>query len=82
MVPAEGGAVTGTNAELEALSSELGGTLPAGFDSLPADRLIHLTSLVRLAKDRQEQMIDEGAEAALSIVPRPLRGAVRRALRG
>jgi hypothetical protein len=73
--------MAGNADELDALRAELGGSLPGGLDVLPADRLHHLTTLIRAAKERQERLIDEGADAALSLVPRPLRGPVRRALR-
>lgn len=65
---------------LDALRAELGGTVPAGIDALPADRLAELAAMVAAAKARQEQLLEEGGLTALDHLPRVLRGPFRRAL--
>jgi len=71
--------MAGKKDQLSALRVELG-DLPPGLDGLTAEQAAHLATLVRAAKERQAERLAEGAAATLSVVPRPLRGPVRRAL--
>jgi hypothetical protein len=64
---------------LTVLRDELG-ELPPGLDRLTAVQADHLASLIHAARERQAERLAEGAAAALSVVPRPLRGPVRKAL--
>lgn len=68
--------------ELRALESELGARPPDGLQALAADDLRALTALLRTAKERQSTALDAAVEEALEIVPRMVRGPVRKILFG
>ena len=68
--------------ELRALESELGAPPPDGLQALAATDLRSLTALLRAAKERQSQALDAAVEEALEIVPRMVRGPVRKILFG
>jgi hypothetical protein len=68
--------------QLRALESELGARPPDGLQALAADDLRSLTALLRTAKERQSQALDAAVEEALEIVPRMVRGPVRKILFG
>lgn len=62
------------------LAEVLGATPPAGLRIVKADDMLHLIEAVDLAVERQEHAMAEAEEQALSHVPWPLRGTVRRIL--
>lgn len=64
------------------LKPELGGSVPDGLGALSEDELDALAGVLRVAKRRQSQELEAAVEAALDIVPRLLRGAVRKILFG
>jgi hypothetical protein len=64
------------------LEPELGGTAPDGLEALTEDELIEFAAIVKTAKRRQSQELEAAVEEALDIVPRLLRGAIRRILFG
>ena len=63
-----------------ALEQELDGRIPDGLSTLKDDELSELAELLRTAKQRQSQALDQGIDEALEIVPRVARGSVRRML--
>lgn len=65
-----------------ALERELGGRAPEGLSTLTDEELTHLADLLHDAKQRQSQELDAAIEQALGIVPRLMRGPVRKALFG
>jgi hypothetical protein len=67
---------------LRALEAELGGPVPDGLRSLTDAELASFTDLLRAAKERQSAALDAAAEQSLEIVPRVLRGSVRKILFG
>jgi hypothetical protein len=67
---------------VQILEDELGARIPAGLAVLADDELIALADLLRDAKGRQAQLLDEGVADALNIVPRLMRGPVRKILFG
>lgn len=67
---------------LRALESELGARPPDGLQALAADDLRSLTALLRSAKERQSQALDAAVGESLEIVPRMVRGPVRKILFG
>jgi hypothetical protein len=67
---------------VQILEDELGARIPAGLDVLGDDELIALADLLRDAKGRQAQLLDEGVADSLNIVPRLMRGPVRKILFG
>lgn len=71
-----------TNDARRALERELGGRVPDGLSTLKDDELTHLAELLRAAKQRQSQALETAIEEALGIVPRIVRGSVRKVLFG
>jgi hypothetical protein len=67
---------------IRALEAELGGPVPDGLASLKDAELRAFTDLLQAAKQRQSAALDTAAEQALEIVPRMLRGSVRKILFG
>ena len=67
---------------LRALEAELGGPVPDGLRSLTAAQIGSLTDLLCAAKERQSAALETAAEQSLEIVPRMLRGSVRKILFG
>ncbi len=65
-----------------ALDDELGGRVPDGLETLTDEELTSLAGVVRDAKRRQSQALDGAIEQALDIVPRLVRGPVRKVLFG
>jgi hypothetical protein len=63
---------------LAALEAELKGSVPAGFSRLSAAELDDLATAVREARRRQAAEVASVGERALSLVPRFLRGPVRK----
>jgi len=64
------------------LEAELGGRVPEGLETLADGELADIGDRLRDTKRRQSQALDAAIEEALEIVPRMLRGPVRRILFG
>ncbi|HEU0317290.1 MAG TPA: hypothetical protein VFR49_08170 [Solirubrobacteraceae bacterium] len=64
------------------LKPELGGGVPDGLGVLSDDELDEFAGIVRAAKRRQSQELELAVEQALDIVPRLLRGTMRKILFG
>jgi hypothetical protein len=62
----------------ESLEHQLGGPLPAGVAALDDASLTTLADAVRQARRRQAAELGAAGEKALGLVPRLLRGPVRR----
>jgi hypothetical protein len=60
------------------LETELGETPPPGLSSLGAEEQEDLAGAIRDAKRRQAKALAEAADSALNLIPRMLRGPVRR----
>jgi hypothetical protein len=67
---------------LRALEAELGGRAPEGLQSLADADVRAFTDLLRDAKRRQSDGLEAAVEQALEIVPRIVRGPVRKILFG
>lgn len=67
---------------VDTLENELGAPLPGGLDVLSAKELGTLADLLAAAKARQADELQEGVEESLNIVPRLMRGPVRKILFG
>jgi hypothetical protein len=67
---------------LRALEAELGGRAPEGLEALKDSDLRAFTALLRDAKARQSEALQAAIEEALEIVPRMVRGPVRKILFG
>jgi hypothetical protein len=64
------------------LKPELGGSVPGGLGALSDAELTEFAAILRVAKRRQSQELEAAVEQALDIVPRLLRGTIRRILFG
>jgi hypothetical protein len=64
------------------LRPELGGSVPDGLDVLSEEDLSGFAAMVRIAKKRQSQQLESAVDEALDIVPRLLRGTIRKILFG
>ncbi|MFJ4712344.1 hypothetical protein [Streptomyces sp. NPDC088785] len=71
---------TGARAGLEELSAELGARPPSSFTALSAEGLAVLSDALRRERARRAAGLHEAAEQALTLVPAPARGAVRKIL--
>ncbi len=60
----------------------MGGRLPDGLSTLNDEELAHLAGLLHDAKQRQSEALEAAIEEALGIVPRLVRGSVRKVLFG
>jgi hypothetical protein len=67
---------------LRALEDELGGRPPDGLEAIADKDLRAFTALLHDAKQCQSEALEAAAEAALEIVPRMVRGPVRKILFG
>lgn len=67
---------------LRALGAELGGRPPASLEAIADKDLRAFTVLLRDAKQRQSEALEAATEEALEIVPRIVRGPVRKILFG
>jgi hypothetical protein len=67
---------------IDTLEEELGARIPEGIEVLADDELLLLADLLHEAKASQAQELDEGVEGSLDIVPRLMRGPVRKMLFG
>jgi hypothetical protein len=57
-------------------------TMPDGIRDLGPDVAARVSTLVQAAEERQVREGEQAVEEALAIVPRPLRGLVRKVLLG
>lgn len=64
------------------LEGELGSRMPGALELLAGDELLVLADLLHDAKVRQARELDDGVESSLEIVPRLMRGPVRKILFG
>ena len=64
------------------LEAELEGKVPDGLQLLTDEQLSDVADRLHDAKARQSQALDAAIEQALDIVPRLLRGSVRKILFG
>jgi hypothetical protein len=64
------------------LEAELGGRPPAGLEALTDAQLSGFTDALHGAKERQSAALRSAVEEALEIVPRLVRGPVRKILFG
>ena len=64
------------------LDAELGERVPDGLETLTDDELTDLADRLHDAKLRQSRELDAAIEQALEIVPRLMRGPVRKILFG
>ena len=62
--------------------AELGAGMPDGFAALSDEQLLALADLLGDARQRRRQELDDGLEESLNIVPRLMRGPVRKILFG
>ena len=67
---------------VRALEAELGDRVPDGLQRLTDAQLRAFTDLLHDAKRRQSGALQDAVEEALEIVPRMVRGPVRKALFG
>ena len=67
---------------IRALEAELGAAPPEGLHALGEVQLGAFTDLLRDAKRRQSGALESAVEEALEIVPRMVRGPVRKILFG
>jgi hypothetical protein len=67
---------------IRALEDELGGRPPEGLEALTDAQLRAFTDLLHAAKQRQSEALQSAVEEALEIVPRMVRGPVRKMLFG
>ncbi len=67
---------------VDILEGELGGAVPDGFTQLTDDQLLALADLLQDAKALGQEELQAGLEESLNIVPRLMRGPVRKILFG
>jgi hypothetical protein len=67
-----------TDKGLGVLQKELAATPPAGVRALAAEQQADLAQAIRDAKRRQAVALAEAGENALGLIPRVLRGPIRR----
>ena len=64
------------------LEAELGGRAPDGLAALDETERTAFAGVLRDAKDRQSQEFEAAIEQSLGVVPRLLRGTIRKILFG
>ncbi|MDP2709658.1 MAG: hypothetical protein Q8O56_00445 [Solirubrobacteraceae bacterium] len=67
---------------VDIIEQELGGQIPEGLEALADEQLLALADLLHDAKERQKRELEAGLEESLNIVPRLMRGSVRKILFG
>jgi hypothetical protein len=67
---------------VDILEQELGGALPDGFVELTDEQLLTLADLLQDARALGQEELQDALEEALDIVPRLMRGPVRKILLG
>lgn len=65
-----------------ALEAELGGQPPDGLTALDAAERRAFAGVLRDAKERQSRELEAAVEQSLGVVPRLLRGTIRKILFG
>lgn len=71
---------TDNTTALAELEGALGAPVPGAFTTLAPADAEHLTAAIRTAQARQAAQLEGAVTEALNHVPRPLRGAVRKAV--
>ena len=71
-----------TRSAIGRLEAELDDRTPDGLETLTDEQLADVAKRLQEAKVRQSQALDAAIEQALDIVPRLLRGSVRKILFG
>jgi hypothetical protein len=66
----------------DTLEAELGGQPPDGLGALDETERRAFASVLRDAKKRQSRELEEAVEQSLGVVPRLLRGTIRKILFG
>jgi hypothetical protein len=69
-----------TTPALTELERALGVPVPDAFATLATADVEHLAAAIRTAQTRQAAQLEDAVTDALNHVPRPLRGAVRKAV--
>lgn len=64
------------------LEAELGGRAPDGLDALGQNEQRAFADVLRDAKTRQSRELEAAVEQSLGVVPRLLRGTIRKILFG
>jgi hypothetical protein len=64
------------------LKPELGGGVPSGLEALTEEELHGFAAAIRVARRRQSEELELAVDEALNIVPRLLRGTIRKILFG
>jgi hypothetical protein len=67
---------------VDILEGELGGRVPDGLTQLTDEQLLALADLLQDAKALGQEELQDGLEESLNIVPRLMRGPVRKILFG
>jgi len=67
---------------IDILEEELGARVPEGIEVLSDDELAVLADLLHTAKANQARELEDGVKGSLDIVPRLMRGPVRKMLFG
>jgi hypothetical protein len=67
---------------VDILEGELGGPIPDGFLALTDEQLLELADLLQDATALGQEELQDGLEESLNIVPRLMRGPVRKILFG
>lgn len=67
---------------VDILEEQLGGQVPDGFENLTDEQLLALADLLQDAKARGQEELQEGVEESLDLIPRLMRGSVRKILFG
>jgi hypothetical protein len=67
---------------IRSLKQQLGATPPPGLRALTEEELQDLSQAIREASHRQAKALEAAGERALSRIPRPLRGPVRKVAGG
>jgi hypothetical protein len=67
---------------VDILEEQLGGAVPEGFEQLTDEQLVLLADLLQDARALGQAELRDGLEESLDIVPRLMRGPVRKILFG
>lgn len=62
----------------DALAAQLGGDVPQGLRQLEPQQLRHLTTAIVDTRHRNSAALAAGGERALNMIPRLLRGPIRK----
>jgi hypothetical protein len=64
------------------LKPELSGGVPGGLEALTEEELRGFAGMIKVARRRQSEELEQAVDQALDIVPRLLRGTIRKILFG